>query len=100
MASSIEEQQAELRARFTHNLRVSRVVKGISQEELARLAGVHRTFVSDVERGVRNLSIDNIARLAHALALDPSELLKPVDSNAENVSKSLAKGPKRRKEPL
>ena len=66
-----------LRARFAKNLRNSRATQEVSQEALADLAGVHRTFVSEVERGIRNLSIDNIEKLAIALKLDPSELFKP-----------------------
>lgn len=66
-----------LRARFAKNLRDSRATREISQEALADLAGVHRTFVSEVERGIRNLSIDNIEKLANALELDPAELFRP-----------------------
>jgi transcriptional regulator with XRE-family HTH domain len=53
-----------------------RQVKGLSQEELADRAGLHRTYVGSVERGERNISIDNIERLAKALEIDIIELLK------------------------
>lgn len=53
--------------RFGDRLRSIRLRKGISQEKLAEIAGVHRTFVSSVERGERNISLQNIARLAKAL---------------------------------
>ena len=49
--------------------------KGISQEKLAELAGVHRTFVSSVERGERNISLANIVRLARALEVAPAKLM-------------------------
>ena len=47
---------------------------GISQEELAERANLHRTYVSDVERGTRNLSLDSIGRLARALEVSISAL--------------------------
>lgn len=65
----------ELRKVFAANLRRLRQARGISQERLAELAGLHRTYVSSVERGARNISIDNIARLAKALDVSPEKLL-------------------------
>ncbi len=50
--------------------------KGISQEELAFKAGLHRTYMSDVERGTRNVSIRNIEKIAKALSVTPSKLLE------------------------
>lgn len=66
------------RARFAHRLRVQRLEVGLSQEELADLAGLHRTYIGSVERAERNISIDNMERLAHALKLDVSDLLVPL----------------------
>ena len=63
------------RLRFASNLRARRKALGISQEELADLAGLHRTYVGSIERGERNVSIDNIERLADALHLDVTDLL-------------------------
>ena len=69
--------ESALRARFAHNLRRLRALQGLFQEALADLAGVHRTFVSEVERQLRALSLDNVARLANALSVDPMELFRP-----------------------
>jgi transcriptional regulator with XRE-family HTH domain len=63
------------RLRVAENLRTRRKDRGISQEELADLAGLHRTYVGSVERGERNVSIDNIERLAGALGLDVMDLV-------------------------
>lgn len=58
------------------NLRRLRTDIGLSQEELAERAGLHRTYVSSIERGERNVSVVNICLLAEALGVEPSELLK------------------------
>ena len=67
---------SDARRVFASRLRQIRQVKGLSQEELADRAGLHRTYVGSVERGERNISIDNIERLAKALEIDIIELLK------------------------
>lgn len=57
----------DVQGRFGERLREIRTKKGVSQEALAELAGLHRTYVSSIERGERNISIVNIAKLAEAL---------------------------------
>lgn len=64
------------RKRFALNLRNAREQLGMSQEALADAAGLHRTYVGSVERGERNISIDNIERLASALGVSPSFLVE------------------------
>jgi transcriptional regulator with XRE-family HTH domain len=54
-----------------------RSTRGWSQETLAFECGLHRTFVAHVERQVRNISIDNIDKIADALGVAPFELLTP-----------------------
>jgi transcriptional regulator with XRE-family HTH domain len=62
---------------FAENLRKARLAKGLSQEDLAELANLHRTYVGSVERAERNVSIDNMERLAAALGTSlPSLLLE------------------------
>lgn len=61
------------------NLRRLRQATGLSQEELADRAGLHRTYISSIERGQRNVSLENIFRLADALDVEAAELLTPVE---------------------
>jgi transcriptional regulator with XRE-family HTH domain len=61
------------------NLKELRATKGFSQEDLALEAGLHRTFVSHLERGARNASIDNIEKLAIALGVSTYRLLVDPD---------------------
>ena len=51
---------------------------GISQEEAAARAGIHRTYFADAERGVRNVGIKNVVAIARGLDVTPSELLKKI----------------------
>lgn len=60
---------------FGQRIRERRVELGLSQEALADRAGLHRTYVSAVERGIRNLTLTSILRLAVALDLDPAKLV-------------------------
>lgn len=64
------------RAIFAANLRRCRLAQGLSQEGLAAKAGLHRTYAGSVERGERNISIDNMARLADALGVRLVDLLQ------------------------
>jgi transcriptional regulator with XRE-family HTH domain len=60
---------------LARNLRRLRTSTGLSQEELAARAGLHRTYVSSVERGRRNVSLENIFALARGLGCAPQELI-------------------------
>lgn len=64
---------------FAFNLRFYRLKAGLSQEKLAELAGLHRTYISAVERERRNISIENIENIAEALNIDAYKLLKPIE---------------------
>jgi len=64
--------------RFGIRICTLRKTLGISQEELASRAGIHRTYLGGVERGERNVGLLNILRISEALEVRPEELLKGV----------------------
>jgi transcriptional regulator with XRE-family HTH domain len=61
---------------FGRTVRAAREKAGLSQEELAQAAKLHRTYIGGIERGERNLSLINISRIARALSCTPGELLE------------------------
>ena len=63
------------RERIAFHVRQLREVRGISQERLGELTELHQTYVGSIERKERNVSIDNVERIAHALGVDIAELL-------------------------
>lgn len=65
-----------LRDVLAKNMRRLRAVRGLSQEALAHESDINRTYLSAVERSERNVSIDNIARIAKGLRIEPWKLLK------------------------
>ncbi len=60
---------------FGSRVRDRRHAAGLSQEDLADRAGIHRTYLSSVERGERNVALLNILKLSKALGVDPADLL-------------------------
>jgi transcriptional regulator with XRE-family HTH domain len=71
----------DVRERFGDAVRARREELNLTQEDLADRAGIHRTYLSDVERGARNLSLVNIEKLAAALAVKMSELFALVEQH-------------------
>jgi len=67
----------EIRRLFAENVRRLRKAKNLSQEQLAFETGIHRTYLSGVERSVRNPTLLIIAKFAKALDVEPAELFKP-----------------------
>jgi len=61
------------------NVRRCRETEGLSQEELAAMARLHRTYIGSIERGERNVAIRNIVKLARALECSPADLLEGID---------------------
>ena len=67
---------SDVHIRYGSVIRNLRQNRGISQEELADLCGLHRTYISDVELGKRNVSLENIERIAKALNVSLTEIFK------------------------
>ncbi|MFT4257372.1 MAG: helix-turn-helix transcriptional regulator [Pseudoxanthomonas sp.] len=74
--ATIDNPPGDARQRIACNIRAQRKARGLSQEQLAELANFHRTYVSQLERCVTNISIDGLERLAAALEIDVIDLLK------------------------
>lgn len=65
--------------RFGRAIRKLRRERNISQEKLADLCTLHRTYISDVELGKRNVSLENISKIAFALNISITELFEEVE---------------------
>jgi transcriptional regulator with XRE-family HTH domain len=65
--------------KYGQAIRILRQNKSISQEQLADLCGLHRTYISDVELGKRNVSLENIDKIASALDMNVSEIFIEVE---------------------
>ena len=74
--------ETDPRRAFGQAVRKLRENKGLSQEKLAELSGVHRTYVGDVERGTRNIALVNMTRIAKALGTTLSRLIAEMEKMA------------------
>lgn len=77
---------SDIKVQFGKRLRELRGAEGLSQESLAHAAGLDRTYISSVERGKRNISIENVERLASALNITVKDLFNHEDfgNHADN----------------
>jgi transcriptional regulator with XRE-family HTH domain len=72
-------QDTDPRLLFGQAVRRLRKQRGISQEQLAEIAGIHRTYIGDVERGTRNIALVNITRIAKALGVSVVTLMQEME---------------------
>lgn len=70
---------SDIRVRFGFVVKTLREKLALTQEDLADKAGIHRTYLSDIERGSRNVALINIERLAQSLGVSLQELFRKVD---------------------
>lgn len=73
---------------FGRAVRKARTVAGISQEELAARADLHRTYIGDIERGERNVSLLNMSKIAEALKVKFSLLVRQTEKNMSKAGAS------------
>jgi transcriptional regulator with XRE-family HTH domain len=66
---------SDISLKFGKRVKEIRLKKDMSQAELAKILGVHPTYISGIERGVRNMALKNIERLANALNVPIGELI-------------------------
>lgn len=69
---------ASIKSRFGSTVRGLRDERGLSQEELAERAGLHRNYIGGVERGERNIALENIVKLAKALSIPTKDLFADI----------------------
>ena len=84
-------QRKSIRKSFSSLVRSKRNTLDISQEELSFRSGLHRTYVGSVERGERNLSLENIYLLATTLECDPQDLLLSLENMIKLSNQSHSK---------
>jgi transcriptional regulator with XRE-family HTH domain len=80
--------KVDRRRAFGQALRIFRQKAALSQDELAAIAGLHRTYVGSVERGERNISILNICALSEAVRVLPSDLMRLAEQLVEQKTKT------------
>jgi len=68
---------ANIKTKFGAKVRKLRLAKGLSQEAFADICGLHRTYIGAIERGERNVSLENIEKIAKALGVSIASLFGP-----------------------
>ncbi len=86
MVSRTSSAETKVLSTFGSRVREAREELGISQEKLAELMNLHRTYVGEIERGLRNVSLVNIARLARALGVDAGTLTSNLELPARPLT--------------
>ncbi|OGI84790.1 hypothetical protein A3F49_03505 [Candidatus Nomurabacteria bacterium RIFCSPHIGHO2_12_FULL_42_19] len=72
----MDNNMSDISNQFAKKVKEIRLRKNMSQGDLAKILGVHSTYISGIERGVRNMALKNIEKLANALGVSVNDLLK------------------------
>lgn len=72
---------SDIQEAFGRAIRKFRMDRGLSQENFADMCGLHRTYISDIERGIRNVSLENIEKMSIALDVNISDIFKEIENN-------------------
>ena len=84
ISTVVKRQGSDILTRFGQAVRKRRMEMNLSQEALAERADLHRTYVADIERGVRNVSLKNIEKLARALGLSVADLCSGIGKGSRS----------------
>lgn len=76
--------KSKLLSQFGNKVREERLKRGYSQEQLADLAGLHRTYIGMIERAEKNITLENISKIAKALNIKIAVLLQNVDDTDDS----------------
>lgn len=69
---------------FGENVKILRLQRGLSQEKFAELCNLHRTYISDIECFQRNVSLENVQKIADALEIESYKLLIDIKNSSHN----------------
>ena len=93
----MEDNMMDIVSVFADNLRKYRKEKGLSQEKFAEMTGLHRTYISAIERKKRSIALDNVQKIADALEIDTYLLFIPNDGKLECGRRKDAKDESRKR---
>ena len=85
---SMTESSKQLITYLGYNIRAERVRRGLSQDELSEKVGLHRTYIGNVERGEKNITVLNCSKIAEALNIKLSDLLQRVEESVKTIRRT------------
>jgi transcriptional regulator, pvuIIC family protein len=94
---NMEDNMMDIVSVFADNLRKYRKEKGLSQEKFAEMTGLHRTYISTIERKKRSIALENVQKIADALEIDTYLLFISNDENLESGGRKEAKDESRKR---
>lgn len=83
------DEDAAVRDLLATNLRTLRIARNISQHDLAELSGLHRNYISEIERGRINLTLSNLRKLAKGVGVPITDFFRPLEENVKDLPTAL-----------